>query len=64
MFLTDEERQTMIINIDETTAEAILILDERYIFELYQAICKDEEEEYLFRNAINYIAEEIKRKTK
>jgi len=54
----------MIINIDETTAEAMLILDERYIFELYQAICKDEEEEYLFRNAINYIAEEIKRKTR
>lgn len=54
----------MVININATTAEAILLLDERYFFELYEAICKDREEEYLFRNAINQIADEVKRKTR
>ena len=36
-------------------------LNNRYYFGLFQSICKEEEEEYQFRNAIQEIVEEINR---
>jgi hypothetical protein len=36
-------------------------LNNRYYFGLFQLICKEEEEEYQFRDAIQEIVEEINR---
>ena len=49
------------IEIDKETADAILLLEERYFFNLFKQISKNEEEEYKFRDAIVSIAEKIKK---
>ncbi len=52
----------MQIEITKETADAILKIDDRYYFDLFKTIRIDEEEEYKFRDALNAIAEEIKKK--
>ena len=52
----------MQINITEETAEAIIMLDDRYYFDLFKSIRTNINEEYIIRNAITALAEEIKRK--
>ena len=49
------------IEIDKETADAILLLEDRYFFNLFNQICKNKEEEYKFRDAILSIAEKIKK---
>ncbi len=53
--------QNVKIEIDKETADAILLLEERYFFNLFNQICKNKEEEYKFRDAILSIAEKIKK---
>ena len=50
----------MQINITDETAKAILLLDDRYYFDLFKSIRTDIEEEYIIRDAINAIAKEIR----
>ena len=51
----------MQINITDKTAKAIILLDDRYYFDLFKSIRADIEEEYIVRDAINAIAKEIKK---
>ncbi len=44
------------IEISKITLEAIKALDNRYFFNLFSEVCTNAEEEYLFRDAINEIA--------
>ena len=50
----------MQINITDETAKAILLLDDRYYFDLFKSIRADIEEEHIIRDAINAIAKEIR----
>ncbi len=54
----------MQINITEETAEAILMLDDRYYFDLFKSIRTDINEEYIIRNAITALADEAKEQIK
>ena len=49
----------MQIEITEQTARAILKINERYYFSLFESIRVSEEEEYQFREAIEQIVKEI-----
>ena len=50
----------MKIEITKETAKAILLIEHRYYFELFEGISRNDEEEYSFRDAIIAIAKEIK----
>ena len=52
------------ITISEDTAKAILKIDNRYFFDLFQDIRTSEAEEYQFRDSISEVAEQIKSQTK
>ena len=54
----------MQINITEETAEAILMLDDRYYFDLFKSVRTDINEEYIIRNAITALADEVKEQIK
>ena len=51
------------ITISEDTAKAILKIDNRYFFDLFQDIRTSENEEYQFRDAIAEVAKQIKSQT-
>ena len=51
----------MQINITEKTAEVLVRLHDRYYFDLFKNIRTDINEEYVFRNAISEVADEIKK---
>ena len=51
----------MQINITEETAEVLVRLNDRYYFDLFKSIRTDINEEYVFRNAISEVANEIKK---
>ncbi len=50
----------MIIEITEETANAIVLIENRYYFDLFKEIRTLEKEEYIMRDAIFEIAKEIK----
>ena len=50
----------MQIEITEETAKAILMIEDRYYFDLFKNIREYQEQEYQFRDAIITIASEIK----
>ena len=50
----------MQIEITPETAKAILLIEDRYYFDLFESIRQQVSEEYDMRNAIIEIAEEIK----
>ena len=49
----------MTITITKETAEAILLIEDRYYFDLFKDIRTSENEEYRMRDAIFEIAKEI-----
>ena len=54
----------IIISIGKDTANAILKIDNRYFFDLFQDIRTSEAEEYQFRDSITEVAKQIKSQTK
>ena len=50
----------MNITITPGTAKAILLIEDRYYFDLFKSIRTDQEQEYQFRDAIIAVAKEIK----
>lgn len=50
----------MNITITPGTAKAILLIEDRYYFDLFKSIRTDQEQEYQFRDAIIAIVSEIK----
>ena len=53
----------IIISIGKDTANAILKIDNRYFFDLFQDIRTSENEEYQFRDAIAEVSKQIKSQT-
>jgi len=51
----------MKIEITKETAKAIIKMNDRYFFNLFVMICKNDDEEYEFRNAITAIAREARK---
>ena len=54
----------MTIDISNEAADAILKINERYVFDLFKEIRVSEEEEYRFRDAMAEIAETINNELK
>lgn len=48
------------ISIDKETATAIEEINDRYFFDLFKPICKDQEDEYRYRDAIMAMTKAIK----
>jgi len=54
--------ENITITINKKTADAILKIEDRYYFDLFEGIRDQVSDEYHFRNAIEEIANKIKRK--